>query len=230
MFAPDRLDAFRLLLVVSLLFMPACGRTPAPPETDVLEAAPATRSAGAAAAAPGNGMTLSVSGKAPAPVSGSATLVFLELHGGTPPDDAAETPPVMDQASLTFFPGLLLVRTGRPVSFQNHDSELHNINVFEDATKEQSFNIALPNGGSYVHTFAHDGFYSVRCDVHPAMSADIVATSSPYATLTGPDGRFSFEHVVPGTYTATVYAAGKKTQQELALGASRTDLVLGATP
>ena len=89
---------------------------------------------------------------------------------------------------------------------------------------------ALPNGGSYLHTFDRDGFYSVRCDIHPAMSADILATSSPYATIAHADGAFSFDHVAAGTYTATVYAAGKKTEQELTIDGPRSDLSLAGAP
>jgi plastocyanin len=175
------------------------------------------------------GTMVAVSGKAPASPGGGVTIVLLESHA--PIDTSTqETVPVLDQASLAFFPSVLVVRTGQPVSFQNHDSELHNINVSEDATKEQAFNIALPNGGVYHHTFARDGFYSVHCDIHPAMSANVMATSSPYAVIADADGRFAFPHVAPGAYTATVYAGGQRTQEEIAISGSRDDLVLGARP
>lgn len=223
-----RQAALLVLGVLAMTCASACGRSSPPPDSVTPPQETAARGSTPPASAPASDL-LTVSGRAPAPVHGSSTLVLLEPHG-TLPEDAAGQPPVMDQASLTFFPNLLIVRTGRPVSFQNHDSELHNINVFEDATKEQSFNIALPNGGNYAHTFKHDGFYSVRCDIHPAMSADIVSVSSPYATLTDSNGGFRFEHVVPGKYLATVYAAGKKTQEELVLDTPRSDLQLGATP
>ena len=141
-----------------------------------------------------------VSGQAPAP---SAVVVLSPTTG--PVERPATDPPVMDQKSLTFWPGTLIVRTGQPVRFANSDPELHNINVKEYRTQEQSFNVAIPTGQSYWHTFTRDGFYNVRCDIHAAMAAVIVATSSPYAVVADPAGHFSFDDVPPGSYSLTVY-------------------------
>src|SRR5262249_62294999 len=73
-------------------------------------------------------------------------------------------PPVMDQVGLTFGPELLLVRTGQPVEFHNSDDTLHNVHVSHEETREPQFNVAIPTGNSYTHTFARDGFYRVGCD------------------------------------------------------------------
>ena len=47
---------------------------------------------------------------------------------------------------LAFYliPALLLVRTGQPVNFLNHDDVLHNVRVRNDETKESAFNVAIP--------------------------------------------------------------------------------------
>ena len=81
--------------------------------------------------------------------------------------------PLMDQAGLTFGPELLLVRTGQPVEFRNSDDTLHNVHVTHEETHEPAFNVAIPTGGSYNHTFERDGFYRVGCDIHPAMAASV---------------------------------------------------------
>ena len=101
----------------------------------------------------------------------------------------------MDQVSLTFIPALLFVRTGQPVEFRNSDEPLHNINVKRDATKEQAFNIAIPNGATYGHTFKRDGFYSVVCDIHPAMAAAIHLQLQPVHDDRGQQREFPFEDV-----------------------------------
>ena len=65
---------------------------------------------------------------------------------------------------------------------------------------------AVPPGATYQHTFARDGFYHVGCDIHSAMSATIIATTTPYATLADASGAFVLDDVPSGAYTITVYA------------------------
>jgi len=121
----------------------------------------------------------------------------------------------MDQVSLTFTPEMLLVRTGQPVEFRNSDDTLHNVHVGNADTREPSFNVAIPTGQAYRYTFTKDGFYHVACDIHPAMSADILAVPTPFATIAGEDGRFAFADVEPGSYVVRVYSAGTKTEKEI---------------
>src|SRR5712671_7360758 len=117
-------------------------------------------------------------GKAPKATNGMSALVILEPQ--TPLELPSQTvKPVMDQISLTFIPGLLFVRTGPPVEFRNSDETLHNINVKDDATKEQAFNVAIPTGAIYNHTFKRDGLYTVACDIHSGMAAVIISSSTP---------------------------------------------------
>ena len=130
----------------------------------------------------------------------------------------------MDQVSLTFIPALLFVRTGQPVEFRNSDEALHNINVKHDATKEQAFNIAIPNGATYGHTFKRDGFYSVVCDIHPAMAAAIISSSTPYTTIADSTGNFLFEDVPPGPYRVTVYAGNQTLARSIDVSGSRTEV------
>ena len=129
----------------------------------------------------------------------------------------------MDQYGLTFIPPVLLVRTGQPVEFRNSDDTLHNVRVRED-TGAGAFNVALPFDGTYVHTFEHDGFYVVGCDIHAAMSAEIVATSTPYVVVADPDGAFTFSDVKPGSYTATAYAGVRRIQRPIEVTGPRTEV------
>ena len=45
------------------------------------------------------------------------------------------------------------------------------------------------------------------------MAASVFSVSTPYVTLSEPDGRFTIADVAPGAYTATVYAGGRKLQR-----------------
>lgn len=149
------------------------------------------------------------------------------------PADARELPPqaavpVMDQAQKAFIPAVLFVRTGQPVELRNSDSEFHNVSVREEATKAGTFNVGIPPGAVYRHTFERDGFYDVGCDIHPDMSAMIIAASTPYAALADSGGSFTIHGVVPGSYVATVHAGTETFQQTVQVTGDRTDVTLAA--
>jgi plastocyanin len=160
-------------------------------------------------------------------VSGT-TSAFVELT----PEGAQEVPPpdaqpVMDQVQLTFLPAMLIVRAGYPVQFHSSDEELHNINVKNADTREQAFNVAIPPGQTFEYTFKNPGFYDVNCDIHPAMSAQIFVASSPYVVTASRDGSFTFEDVVPGAYTLSVYAGTRRFGQPIRVAAGRNDVQIG---
>jgi len=183
-------------------------------------AASAAQPAPQASAAPDG--TATVVGKVHA--SGLA-VVALE------PKAAREFPPqsekpVMDQVGLTFGPEVLLVRTGEPVEFRNDDDTLHNVNVKDEQTREQAFNVAIPTGGTYEYTFKRDGFYRVGCDIHPAMAASIFSASTPYTAIADRDGGFEFAGVPPGPWTVTVYTGGKRLQKEVEVKGGVTEVAV----
>jgi plastocyanin len=147
-----------------------------------------------------------VAGTAPA-----GAIVVLEPK--TPQEFPPPEPAVMDQVSLSFTPEMLFVRTGVPVEFRNNDETLHNVHVGNADTKEPSFNVAIPTGEVYRYAFPKDGFYHVSCDIHPAMSAEILSASTPFVTIAGADGTFGFDGVRPGSYVVRMYAKGVKSER-----------------
>lgn len=127
----------------------------------------------------------------------------------------------MDQVQQTFTPAILFVRTGQAVDFTNNDDVLHNIRVRHEATKNAAFNISIPNGDKFRFVFNEDGFYDVGCDIHPAMSAQIFATTSPYAVTAADNGEFAIDNVPMGKYKATVFAGPTKIERELTVTAGQ---------
>ena len=149
-------------------------------------------------------------------------MILEPRHSAPLPEPA--TVPYMDQLSRTFIPSVLVVRTGHQAQFLNSDEELHNINVKNGKTKDQVFNVALPPAITYRHTFEHSGVYDVSCDAHSGMSAQIVATSTPYVVLADTNGHFEIPHVVPGPYAVTVYAGAEPIEKTIEVIGSRTEI------
>ena len=162
-------------------------------------------------------------GRAPVTNTGTPAIVILEPRHSAPLPEPAWMP-YMDQASRNFIPSILFVRTGYPTEFRNSDEELHNINVKDGGTREQVFNVAVPPGVNYLHTFARSALYDVSCDVHGAMSAQIIAATSPYVILADANGQFEIPHVVPGTYVVTVYAGAEPIEKIVEVMGSRTEV------
>jgi hypothetical protein len=104
---------------------------------------------------------------------------------------------------------------------------LHNVRVREEATREGTFNVAIPTGEAYAHTFSREGFYDVGCDIHPGMTAVVVATSTPFAVIADPAGNFTISDVPAGSYTVTVYAGSDKLQRDVDVTAGRTEVNVG---
>ncbi|MGE0703767.1 MAG: hypothetical protein AB7F99_01130 [Vicinamibacterales bacterium] len=163
-----------------------------------------------------------VTGRAPVS-AGVPSIVILEpQHTSALPEPT--TVPYMDQISRTFIPPILFVRTGHPAEFRNSDEEMHNINVTDFESRTQIFNVAVPLDETYVHRFESTGLFDVSCDVHPGMSAQIVATSTPYMKLTDAEGRFEFPDVVPGAYVLVAYGGGRTVKRPLQVSGTTTDI------
>jgi len=197
-----------------LILTVSCSKS-TPPSASTATTAPAA-SPSASAAQVGT-----VAGK-----SSPNAIVILQpaTPGEFPPDATA----AMDQVSLTFTPALLFVRTGERVEFRNSDDTLHNVHVGNAETREPSFNVAIPTGESYSYTFQSDGFYHVTCDIHPAMSADIISSSTPFATMADGEGSFGFADVPPGDYVLREYMGKSKKQTTVQIKAGINRLAAGA--
>jgi plastocyanin len=196
--------------IVVLLAAGGCSKsTPSTTSTTTVSSPPAVPPA---AAQVGN-----VSGK----VAPNAIVV---LEPRTPREFPPGDTPIMDQISLTFTPPMLFVRTGQPVEFRNSDETLHNVHVDNSDTREPAFNVAIPTGEAYKYTFGKDGFYHVACDIHPAMSAEIFAASTPFATAADTEGAFGFADVPPGDYVLRVYAGRDRTARDVEVRAGANSL------
>lgn len=195
----------------------------APPAGDATAADAAGVAAGADAAGAADGLAR-VSGQAPPAAGMLVSIVLLEPHAELDvplPDEI----PVMDQIGRQFVPGFILVRTGQTIDFTNSEDDLHTVHV-KDESGESIFNVATMMGSTYEHTFKVGGEYSVICNTHTEMFADIMVVDTPYAVVADREGRFTVPDVVPGRYTATVIQGPDRSRHEIEIAAGPNDIDL----
>ena len=170
-----------------------------------------------------------VTGKAPRAVGRFSSVILLEPL--VPGDVSAPAPTeqlLMDQYGHNFHPGVLLVHQGQQVRFRNSEAELHNVRIVNAGTGATIFNVATPENGHYDYRFEQSGFYDVSCDVHAAMAAFLVVTSTPYAVVADKDGSFSISDVPPGSYNLTLWTVdpSKRVERVVEISGPGTELVL----
>ena len=193
------------IVILALGLVAGCSRGAAPAETPAK--APAAAASPAAHRVAGRVLT-------PDGVLAIVTLRPREPREFPKPSE----PAIEDQVAKTFAPELLFARAGLPVVFRNSDAYLHNVNVKNEETREQAFNVAIPSGAVYAFTFPRDGVYAVTCDIHPEMMAWVVAAPSPFAAQTTADGRFAFDNVPAGPYVVVAYVEKRRYEQEIDVG------------
>lgn len=191
------------------------------PGTTVVEPPPIVS---AAEEVPGPGLG-EVTGLARAATGVVLSIVLLEPHVevNVPVPERATT---MDQIGRQFVPGFILVRAGQTVNFRNSEDDLHTVHV-KDSTGESLFNVATMYGSTYEYTFELGDEYTVICNTHTEMFADIMVVDTPYAVIAGRDGSFAIPNVVPGAYTATMIHGEERSEREVEVvsGDNAIDLV-----
>jgi plastocyanin len=132
----------------------------------------------------------------------SDVVVWLRPLDSAVADSAAvEGPakrPQVIQKNKSFHPHLTVVRVGSVVDFPNHDPFFHN--VFSSFNGKR-FDLGLYEAGATDSVrFDHPGVSYLFCNIHPEMSAIVIAVDTPYygvserrgiVTITGPpDGKY----------------------------------------
>jgi plastocyanin len=112
-------------------------------------------------------------------------------------------PPRLVQKNKSFDPHLLVVPVGSVVAFPNHDPFFHNVfSLFEG----KRFDLGLYEAGSTrdVH-FDKPGIAYIFCNIHPEMSAVVVALDTPYYGISDARGQIIITAVPPGKYMLRVW-------------------------
>lgn len=110
----------------------------------------------------------------------------------------AATAPVFDQKRCIFLSHVLVVRVGDVVQVKNSDPIGHNTNISPPGNPPS--NLLIPENGASTYTFIKQLTQPVQvtCNIHPWMSAWLMARDDGYFAVTGPDGKFEIPNLPAG--------------------------------
>lgn len=130
-------------------------------------------------------------------------VVWLQPQDGSGTQLSAPAHIRLLQKDKMFHPHVLPIRVGTIVDFPNADPIFHNAFSNYDG---QLFDVGLyPPGTSRSVRFRRPGVVRVFCNIHPAMSAIILALDTPYFNRAAKDGQFRIPDVPPGRYELHVF-------------------------
>ena len=140
-------------------------------------------------------------------IDASNVVVWLAPIGAG--GDVASAPPPappkpqIAQINKSFDPHVLVIQMGTAVQFPNKDPFLHNVFSLFDGKR---FDLGFYEAGSSktVH-FDRAGISFLFCNIHPEMSAAVVAVDTPYFGMSDRAGRVNIPNVPDGRYQLNVW-------------------------
>jgi len=110
------------------------------------------------------------------------------------------------QKNKTFIPHILVVSAGSQVEFPNKDPFFHNVFSLYDGKR---FDLGLYEAGSTrTLNFERPGISFLFCNIHPEMSAVIIALDTPWYALSDTAGQITIPGVPAGRYILHVWREG----------------------
>ncbi len=134
-------------------------------------------------------------------------VVWLEPLPGTA---ALSFPPhgnyTLLQKNRTFTPHLQVIPVGSVVDFPNADPFFHNVfSLFEG----KRFDLGLYEAGtSRSVSFSREGLSYIFCNIHPEMSAVVLALSTPLYSIASAEESFVLRNVPSGDYRMHIWIEG----------------------
>jgi hypothetical protein len=129
------------------------------------------------------------------PVAGTPSLPF-PAHGRY----------TLLQKNRMFTPHLLVIPVGSVVLFPNEDPFFHNVFSLFNGRR---FDLGLYEAGTTKDvTFSREGVSYIFCNIHPEMSAVVVALSTPLYAIADASGAFQLPDVPAGEYEVHVWVEG----------------------
>jgi hypothetical protein len=134
-------------------------------------------------------------------------VIWLEPQSGTPP---LSFPPhghyTLVQKNRTFIPHMQVVPVGSVIEFPNRDPFFHNVFSLFGGKR---FDLGLYEAGSSKSVrFSKAGVSYIFCNIHPEMSAVVIALSTPLYAIADEKDSVVLRDIPPGDYTLHVWIEG----------------------
>jgi plastocyanin len=150
-------------------------------------------------------------------IDASGVIIWLQPLDGPPPR-APRARRVLTQRGKRFIPHVMAVEFGAAVDFPNEDPFFHNVFSIYDGKR---FDLGLyASGETRPVIFNRPGISYIFCNIHPQMSAVVVALETPYFAVSDSRGLFTINGVQAGRYQLNIWHERAKPEQLAAL--SRT--------
>lgn len=141
-----------------------------------------------------------------APLKDASRVVFwLSPRNPIPQMQASSDRPEyrMVQHNKSFEPNMLVVPTGTVVDFPNLDPWFHNVFSLYQGKR---FDLGLYEAGSHKQVvFDRPGASYVFCNIHPQMTAVVLAVDSEFFGISDKAGRVAINDVPAGTYDLHIW-------------------------
>jgi hypothetical protein len=134
-------------------------------------------------------------------------VVWLEPLAGTPVHPFVRRPSyTLLQKNRTFLPHLQVIPVGAVVQFPNADPFFHNVFSLFDGKR---FDLGLYEAGSSKSvTFSREGVSYIFCNIHPEMSAVVLALTTPLFAIADSNDSFVLRNIPSGDYKLHFWIEG----------------------
>jgi len=137
----------------------------------------------------------------------SDVVIWLKPMDAAPTDSIPAEPlrkrPQLVQRNKSFQPHLLVVPVGSAVDFPNRDPFFHNVFSLFDGKR---FDLGLyESGTSNSVRFDRAGISFLFCNIHPEMSAVVVAVDTPFYGVSDRAGNVTIANLPDGKYELHVW-------------------------
>ncbi len=153
-------------------------------------------------------------------------VVYLQGDFGLYSFPDVTTPVTIDQKGCMYVPRVVGLTAGTPLRIHNSDSATHN--TYTRTINNREWNETQAVGSVPLERVFSRPEVSItlKCNLHPWMTAHVAVFSHPYFQVTAQDGSFSLKNVPPGTYTLTAWHERYGTrEQTVTLGPNREEKI-----
>lgn len=140
------------------------------------------------------------------------------IHAAAP----SRGPYTLLQKDRMFSPHMLIVPVGSVVHFPNEDPFYHNVFSLFDGRR---FDLGLYEAGKTRDvTFSREGLSYIFCNIHPEMSAVVLALSTPFYGSGEAPGDIAIHNLPAGEYDVHLWVEG---ESQFNLGPAVKRIVIG---